>query len=103
MTKPRPVFLLCVAVVLGLSSVVPAEDLPETAYDESESLPYTSAPVFSTAVPSAVVPVPVRRLLVARSGLGSLRNLCTLRFEQGRGCRYPICDSLTILDHTLRC
>jgi len=103
MTNSRLVFVLFVAVVLGLSSVVPTEDVPETAYDESESLPYAGTPIFSFAVPGAVVPVLVARRLVALSRLGSLRNLCTLRFEQGRGCRHLICDSFTILDHTLRC
>jgi hypothetical protein len=103
MSRSRPLLVLLIAVVLGLSSVVPAEDAPETAYDESESLPYASTAMFSIAVPSAIVPVPVGRLLVALSRLGSLRRLGALRFEQVRGLPYPICDSLTILDHTLRC
>ena len=35
------------ALVLGLSFAVPVEDVPETLYDESETLPYESTPPFS--------------------------------------------------------
>ena len=85
MSRSHPVLVLFVAVVLGLSIVVPAEDVPGTADDESESLPYASTAMFSIALPSAIVPVPVGGLLVGRSRLGSSRRLGTLRFEQGRG------------------
>jgi hypothetical protein len=35
----------------GVSLAVPAEDVPETPYDESEALPYEGTPVFSSLVP----------------------------------------------------
>ena len=38
-------------LTLGLSLAVLPEDLPETAFDESESQPYESAPLFSFVVP----------------------------------------------------
>jgi hypothetical protein len=36
-----------VVVVLGLSPALPAEDLPDTTYDESETQPYEGAPSIS--------------------------------------------------------
>ena len=47
----------CFAVVFlmiltfGLFVAFPAEDLPETAYDESEAPPYEVVPLFSIALP----------------------------------------------------
>ena len=41
-----PVVLLA-TLFLGLSFVFPAEDIPETPYDESEALPYEATPLFS--------------------------------------------------------
>ena len=35
----------------GVCLVVPAEDVPETAYDESEGLPFEGTPLFSSVVP----------------------------------------------------
>ena len=39
--------VLFVLLVLGLSPALPAEDLPGTAYDESETQPYESSPSIS--------------------------------------------------------
>jgi hypothetical protein len=47
--------ILLVLMSFGLSLAVPAEDVPETSYDESEALPYESTPVFSIVVARAVV------------------------------------------------
>ena len=70
MTKSHPALVLLIAVVLGLSVAVSAEDVPETAYDESESLPYESTSVFSIAVPKAVAPAPAVRNRVPLLRLG---------------------------------
>ena len=40
-------------LVLGLSLTVPAEDPPETAYDESEAQPYERTPFASNLTQSA--------------------------------------------------
>lgn len=45
MRKPRSALILIVLFVFGFSLAVPAEDLPETAYDESEAYPYESTPL----------------------------------------------------------
>ena len=47
MIRPCFTFLLCVLLGFGVCLVVPAEDVLETAYDESEGLPYEGAPLFS--------------------------------------------------------
>ena len=64
MSKSRSVLVLLIAVVLAMSVAVPAEDVPETAYDESEALPYESTSVFSIAVRKAVAPAPAVRTRV---------------------------------------
>jgi hypothetical protein len=51
----RSFFILILFVLLGfsLSLTVPAEDVPETVYDESEGLPYEGTPLFSIVAPLA--------------------------------------------------
>jgi len=53
MRKPRSILVLLVVLGFGLYLAVPAEDVPETAYDESEGLPYESTPLFSIVMPLA--------------------------------------------------
>jgi hypothetical protein len=44
--------IVCLMILaLGLPLGFPAEDVPETAYDESEALPYEGAPLFSIELP----------------------------------------------------
>lgn len=43
-------------LILGLPIVFPAGDAPETAFDESETLPYESVPLFSIVVPRVAAP-----------------------------------------------
>ena len=50
MKKPRSALIIVVLLILGLSWVVPAEDLAETAYDESEALPYEGTPLLADVV-----------------------------------------------------
>ncbi len=101
MRKPGSILLLCVLLGFGVSVVVPAEDVAETAYDESEAPPYVSTSVFSIAVPKAIAPD--GRIVVAMLRLGSLRRAARERFDQRIDSAYPIGDCLTILDHALRC
>ncbi len=51
MRRPCSILVLCLLLGLGVSLTVPVEDVPETAYDESESVPYEVPPLFSTAAP----------------------------------------------------
>jgi hypothetical protein len=51
MKKLRYTWVFVVLLVMGLPLAVPAEDLPETAYDESETLPYEATPQISESMP----------------------------------------------------
>ncbi len=51
MRRHFSILILFVLLGFGVSLAVPAEDVPETAYDESEALPYESTPLFSIVVP----------------------------------------------------
>jgi hypothetical protein len=53
MRKPRSALILFVLLVLSLTLAVPAEDVLETTYDESETQPYEDVPLFSILLPSA--------------------------------------------------
>jgi hypothetical protein len=95
----RTALVVLAVLTLSLSFAVPAEDVPETAQDESESLPYETTPLLSrdlleeSAQALSVVPIcrsdsrPALRHVVVRAELA--------------GHAKP--GSLTILDHTLRC
>ena len=52
----RLAFVFFLAIGLGLFLAVPAEDIPETAFDESETPAYESTPLFSIKVPQEVAP-----------------------------------------------
>ena len=97
----RIVLVLLAALTLSLLLAFPAEDVPETAQDESESLPYETTPLLScdsveesnTAL--SVVPIdrsdsrPALRTIAVRAEFAWHPNTNS--------------NSLTILDHTLRC
>lgn len=104
MTPLRSILVVFVALILSVCFALPAEDVPETVYDESESLPCESTPAvsilaaeISVEVPTAV-PGACRMLLVASQ---EERKAWQLDGEKSRV--YASSDSLTILDHLLRC
>jgi hypothetical protein len=47
MRRPCSILVLCVLLAFGAALAVPAEDVPETSYDESEAVPYEVIPLFS--------------------------------------------------------
>ena len=53
MKRPHWSITLFVVLVVGLFLTVPAEDFLDTAYDESEALPYESTPPISETMPQA--------------------------------------------------
>ena len=67
MRRPCSILVLCVLLGFGVSLAVPAEDVPETSYDESEAVPYESTPVFSIVAPQAAAQI-------AQSALSSLHH-----------------------------
>jgi hypothetical protein len=56
MRRASSILVVFVLLAFGLSLAVPAEDVPETGYDESEALPYESTPLSSIVVPLAAAP-----------------------------------------------
>jgi hypothetical protein len=103
MIRLRSMLVLFVVLVLSVSFAVPAEDAPETAYDESESLPCESTPLVSMAVPEISATAPTVRLPASRWRLESPRRPGATERDNRKDRVYPSSDSLTILDHLLRC
>ena len=50
MRRASYILVLFVLLAFGLPLAVPAEDVPETGYDESEAAPYEVTPLFSIVV-----------------------------------------------------
>lgn len=48
--KPRFVVILLMILTVGLSLGLPAEDVLDAVYDESEAVPYEVIPLFSVAL-----------------------------------------------------
>jgi hypothetical protein len=97
--------VLLVALVLGLSSAIPAKDVPETPYDESESLPYDSTPLFSieslqqaAGTNQAVVNLDPSPFNPASPTTGN-----KIRASLREKTVHPFSDTLTIRHHSLRC
>jgi len=102
MNWPCSILVLLVLVAFGMSLAVPAEDVPETAYDESEALPCECTPVVSIAVRENIAQVATVRPCASRLRLASLRNPGT-ELDHVTGRADSSSDSLTILDHSFRC
>ena len=98
----RFALVLFATFALSVSFAAPAEDLPETAYDESESLPYEMTPPLSGDLVQESAPT-LQVVPIAPGDLFSTPRQALVR----AGCRelaaHPISDSLIILDHSLRC
>jgi len=94
----RSALVLLAAFALSLSFAVPIEDVPETSYNESEALPYEGTPPFSimqqeSALASRLESSPQLQREAKREMLA----------EPSECEAHPICDSVIILDHSLRC
>jgi hypothetical protein len=99
--KPRFAVVFLMILTIGLSLGLPAEDVLDAVYDESEALPYEVVPLFSIAlrpvafrttqesvsslnlrarVPFSLAPAHVREMDARRfaNGQASLALLCTL-------------------------
>jgi hypothetical protein len=102
--KPFCAVVFLMILTLGVSLGLPMEDVLDAVYDESETLPLESTPLFSRVVVQMPTRTPQPTL---KSGspfhLGSPGRCCERRAEQMEQPSRPITDSLTILDHSLRC
>jgi hypothetical protein len=103
MKWPRSALILFVLLGFSVSLAVPAQDVAETVYDESEGLPYQAISQFSIlgSQPSA-------RLTKATLNCGSVPRFSSLTERCMRRCennvrRHFVPDLLIILNHSLRC
>ena len=87
MTLSHPVLVVFVTLALSVSFAIPADDVAETAYDESEALPVESVPTFAIAAPHAaaraqvVEPKDLRLRLAAESELCRIISTLVLVFS----------------------
>jgi hypothetical protein len=102
MRRPCSVLILFVLLGFGVSLGVPAEDVPETAYDESEALPYEMTPPLSGDLAQESPPI-LQLVPIVPSSLFSTPKHALGRAGYRGLAAHSIPDSLTILDHTLRC
>ena len=101
MMRSRSIFVVLAVLIMGVSFAVPAEDMLETAWDESESLPCENAPVFSVSVPEAIACAPFR-MCASLLCLGPGTRPLSPRPENETG-RSSLNDSRFLLDYLLRC
>ena len=74
MRKLRSALIFFVLLALGLFVAVPAEDVSETAYDESEGVPYEGTPLIAGLMPVAAVSM-------ALAATSAVRLLLTTPFQ----------------------
>jgi len=94
----RSALVLFAAFALSLSLAVPVEDLPETPFDESESLPYEITPRCSVVQQQPGIALELEfplQLHLEAKGKGLARH--------SKSEAQPTFDSIAILDHSLRC
>jgi len=104
MPKTRFAIIFLVSVTLGLFLAVPMPDLPETAFDESDTPPYESTPLFSSVVfkPSTQPAYPTR----PSGPLVRVAFTSACRRNRAAYCAWPahpMSDPLIVFDHVLRC
>ena len=102
MRTSRCLLVLLVALAFGLSFAIPAEDMPETAYDESEALPYEATPLFSIVLQESAR---TQSVLTSASPLhfSPLLRRAEIQAEWSERAEPQLSVSVTILDHSLRC
>jgi len=102
MTRVRSILVLLVAFLLGMYLTIPAEGVPETAYDESDSLPYECTLLFSVEIPKPFTDAPAVLTPVSILRSNSL-GLCAYRPVRRTSLSFQISGSLIILDHAFLC
>ena len=102
MRKPRSVVVILLLLVFGVSVVLPAEDVPETPYDESEALPYEMPPPLSGDLAQESAPT-FQVVPIVPSDLFSTPKQASSQAGRRELAAHPRSNSLIILDQTLRC
>jgi hypothetical protein len=95
----RSAFVLLAICSLNLSLAVPREDVSETTYDESESLPSTMPPLLSCDPAQQSARAGENVPIVLCDSHAEFRHIGFLEELAG----HPIHDSLVIVNFVLRC
>ena len=104
MKRLRSVVVFLAILTMGLSLATLPEDAVDTAFDESEAQPYESTSLFSSYVQQESARAPQSGLeSVFLFHSGALTRCNEIRAGQRGQLVHAISDSLTILDHSLRC
>ena len=102
--KPRCAVVFLMILALGASLGLPAMDVLDAVYDESEAVPFEAAP--SSSIVLSLVDVQTHQPVVKSDSQFhwvSLTRPCERRPEHRTWPAHLISNSLTILDHLLRC
>lgn len=102
MQKPRSILVLLLLTVFGVSLAFPAEDLPETVYDESESLPCDMTLRFSGDLVQESAR-PLQAVLMAPIDLFPASKQALVQAVCRAPAMHPLSDLALILDQTFRC
>jgi len=84
MKAPSSAIVFLVILAISSSLAVLPEDLAETAFDESETMPFESAPGFSLVTPRALIAEVLAKRGVVGVGEGTLFHVPAIRIS-GRG------------------
>ena len=103
MKKVRFAFVLSLAIVLGLFLAVPVEDIPETAFDESETPAYEGTPLFAIEVPQTAAPEAQDMRNAAELRSGALSRLTSSRINGKDADSSPNVRDARALFSILRC
>ena len=103
MRRPGVVLIFFALLGLGVSLGFPAEDVLDAVYDESEAVPYEGTPLFSIAVPQASARIAMAEL--SRGSVIPFNSLtrCCKPCGENDTRLHGVPDSLTIVNHSLRC
>ena len=103
MSQLHRILVVLAALTLCLSFAVPAEDDPETFYDESESVPYESTPLFSVMLQDSARDLQSVLISALLPRVNPTARRDEVLAEQWARTPHPTYRSVTILDHSLRC
>ena len=103
MRKPRSALVFFVLLIFSLALAVPAEDAPETTYDESESLPYEGTTSISTNISVTAELAGQEPLTYSGFGLGVRPLPSSARILTPEANRYTDARVSSALLCTLRC
>jgi len=99
MGKPRFTLIFFAFLVFGFSLVVPAEDVLETTYDESETQSYSAVPLFS--IRSLPAPAWATQSVGITVGLhlgAAIQSLAIIDTKSHRSADVPVAlECLTVL------